>query len=308
MLAQPLRLLSSSRYRQLRTSARRPLQALEARLARHPPEQPILRSDVERWLDEVRLELEPQSPSNGVAATGPLVRSILVGAAVASVTPVFMLLPLLVVFVPVSAIGGVQGSTWTLKLLAPWLVNKPVALANFGAASCFTLCRDVLSAGRLPTTVSGQLWSGALVGLAVGAAAPFAAAALALPLAQLLPYVGIPCDTMTMTMAAVAGELDTAAGTREWPWRAGCLVVTLPMGVGAGAMTSVMLVPAMMRGPGALALRVLPLVVAWVVAAWVWGEPTDPEFLKFSEEAQRKFEGVEEPQPKPKRRWWHLLS
>ena len=278
---------------------------MEARLACHPTDQPILRSDVQRWLEEVRLELEPPSTSADVAATGPVVRSAFVGAAVASVTPVFMLLPLLVVFVPISAIGGVAWSTWTLKLLAPWLVNKPVALANFGAASCFMLCRDVLSAGRLPTTVNGQLWNGALLGMAIGAASPFAAAALALPLAELLLYVGIPCDSMTMVMATFPAELDTSAPTKEWPWRAGCLVVTLPMGIGAGSMTSVMLVPAMMRGPAALALRVLPMVVAWVIAVWIWGEPTDPDFAEVAEVARKKFEN-NDPPPQPKGWWWQL--
>ena len=282
MLAQRVLRLSSSRVRQLRFSADRALTAIEDRLASHPAHQPLLKSDVQQWLQDVRLEAAPQSATS--IATGPIVRSVLTGAAIGSVTPVFMLLPLLVVFVPISAFGGVEHSAWALQLLAPWLVNKPVALANCGAATCFTLCREVIATGKLPMTISGQLRSGAMVGMAVGAATPFVAPALALPLAKLLLSVGIPCDGMTIALATIAHE------HQELALRSACLLVTLPMGIGAGALTSVMLVPTMLRGPIAMLSRVLPLVVAWVIAVWVWSEPQDADFVRFAKE---KFEAIE---------------
>jgi len=224
-----------------------PLTTLRLRIASHPTDT-LRKSELLQWTDE--LSTAVPSASSAASAASPLERSLLVGAAVGATTPLFMLLPCSISLVPVAMWAGAPGVSAALDLILPGLLNTPIALANFTGATALALCREGwLHLRRVPLTTALHR-HGMLIGGAAGALTPF----LAVGWASALVTAGV-LEPVILAMA-VWHELV------PWSYTASCTVVTVPVGLGGGAMIATLTAPYFASSASALR-AVVVLLGGW---------------------------------------------
>jgi hypothetical protein len=200
------------------------------------------------------------SVSSAASAASPLERSLLVGAAVGATTPLFMLLPCSISLVPVAMWAGAPGVSAALDLILPGLLNTPIALANFTGATAIALCREGwLHLRRVPLTTALHR-HGMLIGGAAGALTPF----LAVGWASALITAGV-LEPVILAMA-VWHELV------PWSYTASCTVVTVPVGLGGGAMIATLTAPYFASSASALR-AVVVLLGGWAALTAFAGLP-----------------------------------
>ena len=114
-----------------------PLTQLRRRLTEHKASS-VEKSTLMQWISDIEtaptVSAEGADSARQVSFAGPLVRSGLVGVAVGTTTPFFILLPCTVGFVPVTALMGPEGLAAAIDLALPALLNTPIALANFSGS------------------------------------------------------------------------------------------------------------------------------------------------------------------------------
>uniref|UniRef100_A0A7S2H267 Uncharacterized protein n=1 Tax=Haptolina brevifila TaxID=156173 RepID=A0A7S2H267_9EUKA len=185
-----------------------------------------------------------------------------------------------------------------LLLLAPWLLNKPVALANGIGAFGFALCREgILAAMGSSAVRSASFMShGASIGLATGAVTPFITPPLASQLAILFPE-----DKLLHIINEVIDQAHSDTVVNQLT--AGCLCVSLPIGAGAGMIAAVLLGPSHRQRRANGIGRAAALAAAWIVAHWMYGNashwPKD-----FDTAMEKLFPWTKTPKKKHPSGWW----